>query len=55
MSVANGVAVAVVVWAIIYALFAYLPWQMAVLILVTTLAALVVLLRPPRVPPSRST
>jgi hypothetical protein len=45
---ANGVAGTVLVWAIIYDLFAYLPWRMAVLILVAAITVLVVLFRPPR-------
>ena len=49
MSPANGVATAVLIWAIIYDLFAYLPWRMAALILVTAIvAALVVLFRLPQ-------
>ena len=45
---ANGVAGVALVGAIIYDLFAYLPWRMAGLILVAGIAVLVVLFRPPR-------
>ena len=48
MSFANGVATAVLIGAIFYDLFAYLPWRMGVLILVTAIAALVVVFRPPQ-------
>ena len=44
MSFANGVATAVLIGAIVYDLFAYLPWLVAVLILAAVIAALVVLL-----------
>jgi hypothetical protein len=43
-----SVATAVLIWAVVYDLFAYLPWRMAVLVLVTAIVAiLVVLFRPP--------
>jgi hypothetical protein len=48
VSLANGVAMTVLIWAIFYDLFAYLPWRMGVLILVTAIAALVVVFRPPQ-------
>jgi hypothetical protein len=47
VSFANSVAAAVLIWAVIYDLFAYLPWRMAVLILATAVGALIVLFRSP--------
>jgi len=48
VSLANGVATAVLIWAVFYDLFAYLPWRMAVLILVTAIAVLVIMLKAPQ-------
>jgi hypothetical protein len=48
VSFANSVATVVLIWAIIYDLFAYLPWRMAVLILAAAVAALVLLFRSPQ-------
>jgi len=47
-SVANGVATAVLIWAILYDLFAYTPWRVAVILGIAVVAALVVLFRPPQ-------
>ena len=47
VSFATAAATVVLIWAIFYDLFAYLPWRIAVLILVTAIAALVVVFRPP--------
>jgi hypothetical protein len=47
MSLLTIMAASALSWAIIYVLFAYLPWQMTVLLLVAAIATLVVLFRPP--------
>jgi hypothetical protein len=51
MSLLTIMAASALSWAIIYVLFAYLPWQMTVLLLVAAIATLVVLFRPPPRPP----
>ena len=48
VSFATAAATVVLIWAIFYDLFAYLPWRIAVLMLAGALAALIVLFRPQR-------